>query len=581
MNTLKYSEILKVNREMGRNLSDKRYEIVVLSNIITHMLNDILEYYVKMENINAHVKSGDYDNIVQESEKFRNSNLVIIFWEIANIIDGMQYKANIMNNDEIEAALSKIKAEIDFTLTNLKDASLVLFNRFSSLIFNYKTLNVNNLDKICENLNRYLEQKKSSNIILIDTDRVIAKGGIEKSLDFRYYYSSRALYTIEFYKNYAEYIKPIILSANGKAKKAIIFDCDNTLWKGVLGEDELGSIEMSSRTRDGAIFEEVQHLALELNKKGILIGLCSKNNPQDVDEVIAHHADMKIKDEHIAIKKVNWGDKISNLKAIASELNIGLDSLVFVEDSDFEANCVREFLHQVTVLKVPKELSEYPNMLRGYLGLFYNISESKEDMVKAKMYNQQSKREQEKTKFSNLDDYLKSLDLKLTIHIDNQTIISRISQLTQKTNQFNLTTKRYTEFDIKKFMEDKKYKIFDFNVKDKFGDYGITGLCIVLVDYSNRRAEIDTFLMSCRVIGRKIDFSFSDYIIEHLKELDVELLEAKYIKSLKNEQVFNFYERIGFELINGNESEKSYRLKLSNYRPKCLEYIKVEDGRKN
>ncbi len=579
MKNLKYSEILKANRELGKSLGGSKFEITILSNIITSQLNDILEYCLRKRNINAYVKSGDYDNIVQDSEKFKNSNLVIIFWELANIIDGLQYIANIMSNGEIESLLSKVKSNIDFVLTNLKNTSLVLFNKFSSLIFNYENIKSNNFDKIFQNLNKYLEQKVQSNTIFIDIDKLISKVSIEKSVDFRYFYSSKALYTIEFYKNYAEYIKPIILSANGKTKKAIIFDCDNTLWKGIVGEDGFDGIEMSSKTQNGVVFEEVQHLALELNKRGILLGICSKNNPQDVDKVISNHPDMKIKDEHLTIKKVNWNDKVSNLKGMANELNIGLDSIVFVEDSSFEVNFIKEYLPQITIFQVPEKLSEYPRMLREHINLFYNISESKEDLKKAEMYKQQAKREHEKSRFSNLDDYLKSLELKLTIYINYNLLIPRISQLTQKTNQFNLTTKRYTESDIKIFVNSNKYRVFAFNVSDKFGDYGITGLSIVKLDNEIKSADIDTFLMSCRVIGRNVEFSFLDFIINCLKDLGIISLSSCYIKSLKNEQVANFYEKNGFELIKSFDNEKSYRLRLEKYKSKNLEYIGVEIGR--
>jgi FkbH-like protein len=575
---LKYSEILEENKRLENRLKGNRYEITILSNIITHQLNEILEYHLRTEDINARAQSGDYDNIVQDSEKIKNSNLVIIFWELANIVDGLQHKANLMNDDEIETLLSKMKAEIDFVLMNLKEVSLVIFNKFSSLIFDHENIKKNNLDKVCAKLNEYLEQKASSNIMLIDIDKVIANISVQKCVDFRYYYSSKALYTIEFYKNYAEYIKPIILAANGKAKKVLVFDCDNTLWKGVIGEDGFDGVEMSNRTERGVVFEEVQHLALELEKRGILLGLCSKNNLRDVNEVIADHPDMEIRDKHITIKKINWDDKATNLEAIANELNVGLDSLVFVEDSDFEADYIKRLLPQVTVLQVPKKLHEYPKMIREHMCLFFNLSESSEDMRKTEIYGQQTKRRQEKSKFSNLDDYLKSLELKLKIYLDDKSIIPRMSQMTQKTNQFSLTTKRYTEADIEKFVAGDQYNVLAFNVRDKFGDCGITGLCIIELDHKNKKANIDSFLMSCRIIGRNVEFCAFDLFMEYLKQREVGFVEAQYIKTIKNQQVEDFYERLGFILEKDSGNEKSYQLQLSQYMPKNLDYIGVSYG---
>lgn len=576
---MNYSDLLRANKELGKTLKGEKYQVVILSNIITYHLNDILEYVLRVHGINVYVNSGNYNNILQDSEKSKNSNLVIIFWNITNIVDGMQYKANVMDDKEINSLLSKVKSEIDFVLMNLKDTSIVLFNKFSSLLFNHSDIKNNKLDKICNKLNEYVKQKALSNVIIVDIDKVIAKTSVDKCVDFRFFYSSKSLYTIEFYKNYAEFIKPIVLAANGKAKKALIFDCDNTLWKGIVGEDGFDGIEMLSTTKDGAIFKEVQYLALELNKRGIVLGLCTKNNPQDIEGVLTRHPDMVIRDEHITIKKVNWNDKVLNLKEIAKELNIGLDSLVFVEDSDFEVNYVKEQLPQVTILQVPGVLYEYPKMLRECAGLFYTLSKTSEDRVRSQMYKQQKERESEKAKFSNLEDYLKTLNLQLTIYINNRNLAPRMSQMTQKTNQFNLTTKRYTESDIEKFIKSDKYKLFAFDARDRFGSHGVAGLCIFQFDNNAKKSGvIDSFLMSCRVIGRNIEFSFFDFIVNNLKETGIAELEAKYTKTLKNIQVTDFYEQLGFEIVTKSDSERIYNLKLSQYKPKNLTYIGVEYG---
>jgi len=579
---MKYSEILEANNELEKSLRGKeKYNITVLSNIVTYQLNEILEYCLRKENINANVQSGNYNNIPQDSNEFKDSNLMIIFWELSDIIDGLYYKANTMSDNEVDSLVLQIKSAIDFVLMNLRDTPLILFNKFSSLLFNHRNIKSNNIDKICKELNAHLGQIALPNVILIDIDKVIAETSIEKSVDFRYYYSSKVLYTVDFYRNYAEFVKPIILSANGKTKKVLIFDCDNTLWKGILGEDGFDGIEMSHTTDKGAIFQEVQYLALELNKRGGILGLCSKNNPQDVDKVITQHPDMVIRDKHIATKRVNWNDKVSNLKEIAKELNIGLDSLVFVEDSSFEVNYVREQLPQVTVLQVPEQLHQYREMLRDHMALFYVISESEEDAKRSEMYKAQKWRESEQSKFRNLEDYLESLDLQITLYVDNISFVPRISQLTQKTNQFNLTTKRCTEMDIKNYIESDSHKVFAFEAKDKYGSYGLTGLCIVKLDRKLSTAEVDTLLMSCRVIGRNIEYAFFNFIIDYLNKLGMKTVNAEYRKSSKNIQVENLYENLGFHLILRNEGVKNYALKLIDYKPQKSDYIGVIHEKKS
>jgi len=575
---LKYSEILKLNKELENKLPSSSYGITVLSNIIDHQIKEILEYLLRVEGINANVDIGDYDNIIQNSQKYKDSNAVIIFWELCNIIDGLQYKMELLNNDKFDEIIEKTKSEINLVLKNLDKTSLILINKFTSLSFSSSNIRKNNLDELADQLNHYLEHIIPSNIRLVELEKVIASVGVSDSLDYRYYYSSKALYTVDFFKAYVEYIKPFIMSANGKAKKALIFDCDNTLWKGILGEDGIANIEMSSRTKDGAIFAEIQALALALNKQGILIGLCSKNNPKDVDEVIKIHPDMQLRDEHITINKSNWLDKVSNLKDIAQELNIGLDSFVFVDDSSFEVNLIREQLPEVTVLQVPAKLYEYPKMLRTNMGLFYNLSYTVEDSKKIEMYKHQVKRETVKNKFSDIEDYLASLDLKMTVYLNDESIIPRMSQMTQKTNQFNFTTKRYTEGDIRKILEDPNTNVYAFSVADKFGDSGVTGLCIINNDHENQSAHIDTFLMSCRIIGRNIEYSFMDYIIGKAKEAKIGKVNAEYVKTQKNEQVRECYDKCSFDLVNENELKKDYVLSLNNYKSKKLNYIEVIDG---
>jgi FkbH-like protein len=575
MMELKYSEILKLNKELGDNFKSSSYNITILSNFIVHQVKELLEYRLRKEALNAAVEFGDYDNIVQDSHKYKESNAIIIFWELCNIIDGLQYKIELYEEDQFNELLEKTKSEIDLVLRNVEKTSLVLINKFTALSFSHYKIRKNKLDELASQLNHYLEEKISANVRFVDIEKVIASVGVSNSLDMRYYYSSKALYTIDFYKTYANYISPFFISASGKAKKALIFDCDNTLWKGILGEDGFDNIEMSSNSKNGGVFAEIQAMALDLNKQGVLIGLCSKNNPDDVNEVIASHPDMQLREEHITIKKANWTDKATNLKAISNELNIGLDSLVFVDDSSFEVNLIREQLPEVTVLQVPEKLYEYPKMLRGSLGLFYNLSLTTEDQNKIKMYKQQVKRESVKKKFTDIEDYLASLELKMTIFEDDESIISRMSQMTQKTNQFNLTTKRYTEGDIRNFIDDLDSNVYAFSVADKFGDSGVTGLCIVSDNSKNESPEIDTLLMSCRIIGRNIESAFMDYLIGKIKEKRIGVLKAKYIKTLKNDQVKEFFDKCGFKLVEGDESQINYVLSLKDYKPKKLNYIEV------
>ena len=368
---MKYLELLKANKELKSKFNSKSYKIKFLSNISISQIKELLEFALRSEGINADVTIGDYDNIVQESQNCHDSDLVVVFWELCNIIDGFQYKVELFNEKQLEQMFIKIKSEIDFILQNLKAIPLLIFNKFSGIHFSSLGTQQNKLELLSKWINNYIENNLTHNAIVVDVEKIISISGLSESIRLPYYYTSKAMYSLEFLKSYVNTIKQAVLSANGKVKKILVFDCDNTLWKGVLGEDGFYNIGMSSEDSSQAVFAEVQSIGLALNMAGILIGLCSKNNSEDVEKVLVSHPEMLLKNKNISIKKINWKDKAVNLKSMAQELNIGLDSFVFVDDSAFEINLIKAQLPEVTTLHVPKNIFEYPKLLRDNISLFF------------------------------------------------------------------------------------------------------------------------------------------------------------------------------------------------------------------
>ena len=563
---MKYSEIIKLNNELEGGINTPEYRVAILSNIMVHQAKDICEYLLRTESLNAKVILGEYDNIAQDSKKYNDANAIIFFWEACNFVDGLHYKIDSFSEKEFNNIISKVKFEIDIVLSSLKNTPIVVINKFSSLVFDQFNLSVGSLNKLTSILNKYLESAIGDNFIIFDVDSVVSRLSIKSATELRYYYSSKTLYSIEFYKEYFESIRPIFLAATGKTRKALIFDCDNTLWKGVLGEDGFDGIE---------IFQEVQYLALQLSKKGVIIGLCSKNNPEDVNHVLENHPDMVLRDKDIVIKRVNWNDKVSNLKSIAKELNIGIDSIVFVDDSSFEVELVKKELPEVKVFQAPLKEYEYGLMMRRIADLFYKPFNTEEDGVKTQMYKDQVRRTNEKTKATNIEDYLMSLEILITVYVDNLSHVSRISQLTQKTNQFNLTTKRYSESEIKNFILNNDKIVISIGVDDKYGSSGLTGLAILCKNTS----IIDTLLLSCRVLGRNIEYKFIDVIVGIAKRNKLNELSAAYIKTNKNQQVVDFYEKCGFIKLNESDGDSQYSLQVDSYNNQDIQYIGVKDGR--
>ncbi len=564
-----FSEIISENKKLKTKLKNNKipiYKIGILSNIMIHQSKDIGEYLLRKKEILAEIKFGDYDNICQNSKNFCDQNSIIIFWELCNIIDGLQYKINNLSLSKIDDLIDKVNKEMNITFENLKKVPIVIVNKFSSLIFSHHNLDSHPLKKIEVVLNKMLEDLTIvyPNLKIIDIDKIIAKDGIDNSIDLRFYYSSKTLYNIKFIKNYFLTIFPLFLAPNGKTKKALILDCDNTLWKGILSEDGFSNIE---------IFDEIQFLIKEISKKGVLLGLCSKNNYEDIDHVLKYHKDMILKDEDFVIKKINWNDKVSNLVEISKELNINFDSIVFVDDSDFEINLIRQELPMVHVLQVPKKTYLYPMMFRELENLFYNSYKTTEDKMRLDMYKANIKRLNLQNKINNLDEYLMNLKLEIKYYLNDKKLIKRIAQLTNKTNQFNLTTKRYSENDISLFIKEQKFFVIAIGLNDKFGENGIVGLAIIKVE--EKMAEIDTLLMSCRILGRKIEFKFMDIIIDFLKQKGIKCVFAEYKETSKNNQVKDLYTVFGFKKINNGKELRKYKLYLDEYNPSKIEFIKV------
>lgn len=576
MENLKYTEILNLNKELASTIKTMPYEIGILSNVTVNSLKEILEYSCRQNQIEPKIEFGNFDNIVQDSSKMKNKDLVIIFYDVLNIVDQVSDFFEDLDNEKYNYLKRKLYTEIDIIFNNLNKTKSVIFNSFSSLYYFNNNIQISKIENFVSELNSYVDLKTKPNVTIINIDKIFSKIGFNNAIDYRFYNSSKAPYTFTFLKNYVTVIQNVILRNNGKLKKAIIFDCDNTLWKGIIGEDGIEGIDMSPNSKSGKFYNLVQHIAVFLSKKGIIIGLCSKNNEQDVLDVLRNHKDMVLKEEHIVIKKINWIDKVNNLKAIASELNIGIDSLVFVDDSSFEINLIKEQIPEIKTIQVPNLILDYPNLILKNVYGFFNWSLNSDDSKKTQMYKQQFERENSKNEYNTIEDYLASLEIEIKIIKNNTEYISRIAQLTQKTNQFNLTTLRYTESQIEYFTLDHKYDVYAMFVKDKFGENGLTGVCITLKDENDpQNIIIDTLLMSCRIIGRNIEYVFINNIICDIVKNDFKTLSASYIPTNKNSQVEDYYDKLGFNIVNNINNNKQYSIILSSFKPKNLDYIKI------
>jgi FkbH-like protein len=342
-------------------------------------------------------------------------------------------------------------------------------------------------------------------------------------------------------KEYGKYFRAV----KGKNKKCLVLDCDNTLWGGIVGEDGLGGIKLDS-TYPGSCYRDFQQEIINLYQRGIILALCSKNDENDVFSVLEKHPGCLLKKEHFAAWRVNWEDKAGNIIQIAKELNIGLDSIVFADDNPFETMLVAEQVPEVAIL----DLSGDPAAFRQKLlscGFFDALSLTKEDRERTKMYlNERERRTLQEASVS-IEEYLKKLKMVAKIEIPDDIAIPRVAQLTQKTNQFNLTTKRYTEAEIKSFLLSDNRDVFYLHLRDNIAELGIVGVAILV--YEKETAVIDTFLLSCRALGRKTENVFLTFLEQTAALKGAEKLIGRYVPTAKNAQTANFYKKSEFSLL--------------------------------
>ncbi|MHC4706357.1 MAG: HAD-IIIC family phosphatase, partial [Planctomycetota bacterium] len=325
--------------------------------------------------------------------------------------------------------------------------------------------------------------------------------------------------------------------------KCIVLDCDNTLWGGIIGEDGMAGIALGPEY-PGNCFVAFQRRLLDMLNRGCLLAICSKNNLHDVQQVIREHPSMVLREENFAAILANWDPKPDNLSLLAEELSLGLDSFLFVDDSPHECRMVRNVLPEMRVVQVPEQPLEVPFCL-DHLQELEILSLTDEDRQRFRMYVHNRRRKELAVTCGDLSDYLNSLKMKMRISVNGAEHVSRLSQMTQKTNQFNLTTKRYSEKDIRSFVDDDNWMVAHFSLSDIFGDNGIVGLMLAS-DMTSDTVLIDTFLMSCRIIGRRAEEAFLYRMLRSFRELNKLKVKASYIPTSKNSLVEDFWAKQDF-----------------------------------
>ena len=561
----KLSYYLGKSKDLSTEKFDKKLRIAILNSFTINGLEETLRVKCADEKIQCISHVGGYNQYIQEILDENSSlysfkpDLTFLILDVRTIF-GENYffsydisvekrKEFVKNksNELINLIKSFIKkSNSKFVVTNLLIPSYTSFGiletkyeyGFHEMIRDFNSILSSNL-------------RNESGVYVCDFDQFVKKYGEKNVFDYRKYFLGDIKISLDHIPIFADelmgYIKPMI----SKNRKCIVLDLDNTLWGGIVGEDGFDGISLGP-TYPGNSFVEFQRILLSLWKRGIILAINSKNNPDDALQVIRKHPYMILKEEHFASTRINWNDKATNLKEISKELNIGLSSIVYFDDDPVNRELIRSIMPEVLTVELSNDPSLYAQSLTE-LNDFNILQITEEDFNRGQMYTQQKSRIELENNISNLDDFLQHLEIKVNIKNASNFTIPRISQLTLKTNQFNLTTKRYQEEDIKKFANSSNKIVGCAQVEDKFGDSGITSVFIINKD-SSLEWSIDTFLLSCRVMGRKIEDAILSKILQKAKNEGVKKIIGNYIPTKKNIPCEKFLAENGFKKENNTWS---------------------------
>lgn len=396
------------------------------------------------------------------------------------------------------------------------------------------------------------------NVHHIDIDKLLNQ--CPESRDWTLVVNADLHYSLEFTDLLATQVIRLLEALEGRFKKCLILDLDNTLWGGTVGDDGPNGIEIGN-LGIGKAFTQFQYWLKELRKRGIILAVCSKNQEATARRPFEELEDMVLRLQDISVFVANWDNKADNIRRIQRILNIGFDSMVFLDDNPAEREIVRAHVPEVTVPELPEDPSLYLSQIVS-MNLFEVTNYSREDGNRTQQYQQESSRRELELTTTNIEEYLRSLEMKATIESFQASDYERLAQLTQRSNQFNLRTQRYNEAKIRSLAISKQHATFSVKLRDKFGNYGLIGI-VVLLRTSQTVAYVDTWLMSCRVLKRGVEESMLNIVVSKCAENGIETIVGEYIPTEKNQMVKDFYPSLGFV----QEGENKFALQVQQYSP--------------
>ena len=565
---------LQLKKNLKKDFSSfKTIKLAVLGDTATQFLTQALKGMGYEHGLDLDIWEADFNQIERQvqdtsSDLYRFKPEIVLVFQASHKLLGKYNKTKPEQTTMFAQKELAAIENINSTINNTLKAKVIYYNYTEiddSVFGNYANKTESSFLFQLRKLNYELMAlaAKQPNLYLCDISTIQNQVGKSNFFQPSIYLSTEMVLSIDVLPKIASKTLDLISSLSGKFKKCLILDLDNTTWGGIIGDDGVENIQIGS-LGIGKAFSELQHWAKKLKNRGVILAICSKNTESIAKEPFEKHPDMVLRLEDISVFKANWENKADNIRQIQSILNIGFDSMVFLDDNPFERNIVRENLPEVTVPELPEDPANYLEYLYT-LNLFETTSFSSEDQERTKLYQIEAERVKEHKNFTNEGDFLKNLEMVSTVASFNKFTSPRVAQLSQRSNQFNLRTVRYTETDIEKISNSKDYATFTFTLEDKFGDNGL--ICVIILHKENKELLfIDTWFMSCRVLKRGMENFVLNTITEYAQQNGFSSIKGEYIPTPKNGMVKDHYPDLGFKKegdyfildVKGYQNKNSY-----------------------
>jgi len=534
----------------------KPLRLALLGDSSTQFLNIALRGEAVDTGFHLQLWEADFDQIELQtfdpnSELYRHQpEIVVLFFATHKLLNNYSKKSQEQKAHFAESHLTKLKEVVRAIQENV-NAKIICYNQpeIDDTVFGNYSNSVPSsflyqLRKINLELMNFTESIR--NFYVCDLSSVQNRVGRNTLFQPSIYINTEMVLSIDALPEIAARTISLVAALNGKLKKCLILDLDNTMWGGIIGDDGIENIQVGS-LGIGKAFTELQHWAKKLKNRGVILCVCSKNTEHIAKEPFEKHPDMVLRLDDFAVFVANWENKADNIRHIQQVLNIGFDSMVFLDDNPFERNLVRENIPGITVPELPEDPAEYLEHLYS-LNLFETVSFSGNDSERTKQYQIEAQRVAVQKSFVNEDEFLQSLNMISVVEGFNKFNTPRVSQLSQRSNQFNLRTVRYTEGDIEEIGKSDSYKTFSFTLEDKFGDNGLIS-AIILKKENDSTLFIDTWFMSCRVLKRGMEDFILNTIMDYATEHRYAQVKGEYIATSKNEMVQHLFKNLGFSEI--------------------------------